>query len=256
MGLPPWHRNLRRSNNPQGLRSGYATRKLYSDDSEAIFACHRPVILTSIEDVVTQQDLLDRTLIHRCPTIGDHARRPECEFWADFRAAHPRLLGAILDILSGTLRHLPDIDLTDRPRLADFATWACAVYEAAGWGAAQFTDDYPGNRGQTDSVALDDPLVGLISRLLGKADHWPTSGEPALSRLHSELKALAGGPAGVAKMPDWPARERDLAGRLRRLAPALRRAGIDFAVGERAKHDRQQYTKCTITRVADNSQPA
>ena len=42
---------------------GFATRELYTDSDEIIFDSQRPVLLTSIEDIATRSDLLDRCLI-------------------------------------------------------------------------------------------------------------------------------------------------------------------------------------------------
>ena len=47
---------------------GFATRRLRSDDEEAIFDASRPVVLTGIETAATRGDLLDR---RTCP---DRAR--------------------------------------------------------------------------------------------------------------------------------------------------------------------------------------
>src|SRR5262249_30177683 len=42
--------------------SGFATRELYTDADEAIFAARRPVVLNGIEEVATRGDLLDRAI--------------------------------------------------------------------------------------------------------------------------------------------------------------------------------------------------
>jgi len=42
---------------------GFSTRTLYTDDDETIFDAMRPVILTSIEEIGTRSDLLERSLI-------------------------------------------------------------------------------------------------------------------------------------------------------------------------------------------------
>ena len=47
----------------------------------------RPVILTSIEEIGTRSDLLERSLIVELPTISQTQRRAEKQFWADFEKA-------------------------------------------------------------------------------------------------------------------------------------------------------------------------
>jgi hypothetical protein len=53
------------------------TRELYSDADEAIFAAMRPLMLTSITEVVERPDLLDRAIIYDLPEITKHQRKTE-----------------------------------------------------------------------------------------------------------------------------------------------------------------------------------
>jgi len=48
---------------------GLATRKLYSNDDEAVFNIMRPSILNGIDDIAQRQDLLDRSIVINLPTI-------------------------------------------------------------------------------------------------------------------------------------------------------------------------------------------
>ncbi len=73
---------------------GFSTRQLYSDDEEKIFKAQRPLVLNGISELTTRQDLLDRALIVTLPPIPETKRRTEREFWSEFDAAKPRLLGA------------------------------------------------------------------------------------------------------------------------------------------------------------------
>src|SRR5439155_25729840 len=82
---------------------GFATRRLYSDADEMLFAAQRPVMVNGIVELATRADLLDRSLVVELPAIPDEKRRREDEFWPAFEAARPRLLGALLDALSGAL---------------------------------------------------------------------------------------------------------------------------------------------------------
>ena len=73
---------------------GFSTRQLYSDDEEVIFDAQRPVILTSIEDVTTRGDLLERSLVLSLPPIPEHKRCPEKDFWDKFDSQNPFIFGA------------------------------------------------------------------------------------------------------------------------------------------------------------------
>jgi hypothetical protein len=73
----------------------YTRRKKYTDGDTSIFKAKRPVILTSIADVVTAGDLLDRTVRFELPTIVE--RKPESQLDAEFTEARGRILGLLLD---------------------------------------------------------------------------------------------------------------------------------------------------------------
>jgi hypothetical protein len=80
---------------------GFATRELYTDQDEVIFDSQRPVLLTSIEEVATRSDLLDRCVIVWLPAIPESGRRPEAQILKAFKEVRPRILGALLDAAAG-----------------------------------------------------------------------------------------------------------------------------------------------------------
>jgi hypothetical protein len=203
---------------------GFATRQLYSDDEEAVFDVQRPVLLNGIEDLASRPDLLDRAIVLSLPPIEDNARMTERTFWARFEGVRPRVLGALLDAVSGALRLLGDVEaeLREVPRMADFAVWAEAVGRALGWPACALLEAYRGNReaaatGALDASILTDPLRAFLAE----------QGLPWEGTFQALLEGLAG-KAGTDKVKErnWPRTPRGLSGMLRRLAPALRKSGV------------------------------
>jgi len=85
---------------------GFATRTLYENDEETIFEYTRPVILNGIDEVIYRHDLLDRSLIVTLPVIPDDQRKDEKTFWAAFKKARPKILGALLDAVAAGLRNV------------------------------------------------------------------------------------------------------------------------------------------------------
>jgi hypothetical protein len=124
---------------------GFATRQLYTDDDEILFAVTRPVILNGIEDSVTRPDLVDRSIILTLEPIAEDARRSESDLETEFEAARPKILGALLDTVSTGLRMLPQIALEVLPRMADFALWVAAC-ETGLWEEGTFEAAYAENR--------------------------------------------------------------------------------------------------------------
>ena len=207
---------------------GFSTRQLYSDDEEVIFDAQRPVILTSIEDVTTRGDLLERSLILSLPSIPESKRRPEKEFWDDFNKQYPAILGALMDVLSGAIRELPAVNLPRLPRMADFCMWATACERALKWPPGSFIESYERNCSAANDVALEaSPLVAPIQQLLDDPPFWTGTA----SELLAKLNGLVGDKAAHAQ--GWPKSPQALSNKLRRITPNLAGVGI------RVEHDRE-----------------
>src|SRR5207249_4635059 len=150
--LPPWLSDaLCRLSTGGGL----STRELFTDADETILEAKRPVILTGIEELATRPDLLDRCALIYLPAITDDKRRTESDLLGDFDAAHPRILGALLDAVVTGLRNLPGVKLPGLPRMADFARWVVACSPALGVSPDAFLLAYSENRAGANSLALE-----------------------------------------------------------------------------------------------------
>jgi hypothetical protein len=199
---------------------GFATRELYSDQDEIIFDSQRPLLLTSIEEVASRSDLLDRCLIVWLPTIPEDRRRSEAELLEAFRTARPQILGALLDAVAIALHCLPSIKLTSLPRMADFAIWATAAETAFGWSSGTFIEAYQGNRDSANEVALEASVIARpLLDLLETHGEWNGSSSELLEALNQRQGDNA------HKQANWPKSPRSLSGHLKRLAPNLREAG-------------------------------
>ncbi len=204
--------------------AGFATRELYTDTDEVIIQAQRPVIITSITDVVTAPDLLDRALVVSCPTLPDEAREPEDVFWRRFEADRPLILGALCDLVSRALCELPQVRLERYPRMADFARWAVAALGTE----SGVLDRYADNRRTAISTAIEaSPVAEAVLAYMAGRESW----EGTASELLAELDAAADDETRRRRerMKAWPKTARGLAGELRRLAPALRALGIDMS---------------------------
>jgi hypothetical protein len=168
--------------------SGFATRELYSDADETIFAAQRSIILNGIQEVATRGDLLDRAITLYLPVIPEDQRKDEKVFWEEFEQARPQIFGALLDIVSTTLQRLPTTTLSRKPRMADFALWACAAAEACGWTAKDFLDAYQGVRDAVHDLTLEASPVGALVRDFA---HQHNSWEGTAGELLTELVTLA-----------------------------------------------------------------
>jgi hypothetical protein len=206
---------------------GFGTRQLYTDKDETLLDGKRPIVLTSIEDVVTRGDLADRSICVQPDPIPDDRRRSEREICAQFEAARPRILGALLDAMGHGLGHLATTQLDRLPRMADFALWVSAC-EGALWEPGTFLRAYGANRdGMNETVIEGDTVATAVRSMMADGPFWiGTAGE-----LLAPLAQIVGETA--TKAESWPKTGRALSGRLRRVAPNLRRVGISIIFGKR-----------------------
>jgi hypothetical protein len=246
--LPPWLSDCLCRLSTGG---GFSTRELYSDMDETIFSAQRPALLNGIEEVVTRGDLLDRSLLLDLPSIPEDRRRPAGEFWREFEAARPKILGALLGAVSTALRRAPQVRLARLPRMADFALWATAAAPALGWTDDYFTSIYSTNREQAHESALDaSPVAAVIRALADHEQRW----EGTAAELLERLTKLADEATRRAK--SWPATPRQLGAALRRLAPDLRAVGImmEFRDQRELGSRRRQITITKVTPPPDDDQ--
>ncbi len=216
---------------------GFGTRELFTDGEEIIFDAMRPCILTSIEDVATRGDLLERSIIDRLPAILDDQRRPEEDFWRDFHSKQAAIFGALLDAISAGLRNLPLVKLPRLPRMADFAVWVSACEPGLGWEPGSFLWAYGGNIKDANELALESsPLVAPIRELLQETETWTGTAGNLLEALSGMVTKE------VRESKDWPKRPSTLGNRLRRIAPNLRRTGINI------EFDRDKRSRTVILR--------
>jgi hypothetical protein len=200
---------------------GFATRELYTDQDEIIFDSQRPGLLTSIEEIATRSDLLDRCLIVNLSTISEENRRTVADIIEAFQRERPLILGALLDAVSAGLERLPSTKLEALPRMADFAQWVTATEKGLGWSEGTFMTAYQGNRESANDLALEastiaQPLVDCLE----EQGTWSGS----TSELLTALENRTGGDQ-VKRQKSWPKNARALSGQLRRIAPNLRIKG-------------------------------
>lgn len=204
---------------------GWGGRKLYTDGDEILMEVQRPVILNGIDSLATRHDLIDRALRINLAPIPPEKRRTEAELHAQFEAARPRILGALLDALSGVLARLPGIKLERMPRMADFARLGVALEQAVGWPPGSFLAALEGNRNEAVLEELaENPVAEAIRQIL-EAGEWAGTASELLPVLRD---------ASARFDSTLPRNPRDLSNELRRLVPALLVAGIQVAFSRTA----------------------
>ena len=210
--------------------AGFATRELYTDLEETIISVKKPILINGITDLVTRGDLLSRSIVITVPALDDSQRIAKDDFWRNFEAAQPTVFGIILDILSIAIRDYPKTTLTQYPRMADFARWVVAAGPSMGWGPDQFLITYETAAQNSIISVLDYSMVAAEIQVLTKQNpNWRGTTMELLEKLRAQ--------SVYSPSEDYfhKLRPSTLAGELRRLAPILRKVGIDIVFHKPAR---------------------
>jgi putative DNA primase/helicase len=157
------------------------------------------------------------------PPISEK-RRTERDFWRDFEARKPAILGALFDAVSVGIREVGNVEIESTARMADFERLGCALAPAFGWTPEFFLNAYRGNRFRANDVTLE--TSAIYEPLRKYVSEWPGTAvreSPTSAELLQRLSALAG---DAANLSGWPKNPKALSDHLRRLAPNLQRVGI------------------------------
>jgi hypothetical protein len=200
-------------------------RRLYTDDEDVIVELRRAVLLNGINVPTDRGDVLDRSLVVELERIPDGERKTEEELWERFASEHPKLLGALFDVLSQAIARKPSIKLSRRPRLADWGEYAASVYEVMGWGAERFLEDWSAVVKVQNQATLDgSPVAQSIIKFMEDRDEYSGTA----SELHKKLEGIAED-LGVSIVRDkaWPKSARWLWRRIKEVLPVLATVGIE-----------------------------
>ena len=203
--------------------AGLPKRKLYTDTEEILIEAARPIMLTAIPDIAQSGDVIDRAVLIHCDPLPTKLR--EQVLLEQFEAFRPYLLGYLVEAASCALSRYGNMaDVHDGLRRGDWCAWCEAAAPALGLSEGAFTETYRRNQDQSVRLAVELDAVGsaIIEFMADKHEV-----EITVSLLHQALEHI------VRKRHDgriplgWSSGTNHFSGRVRRLAPMLRRIGID-----------------------------
>lgn len=224
---------------------GFAKRELFSDDDDVIYSFQRSIGLNGINLVVQKADLLDRSILLGLERISKDKRREEQEFWKEFENKKPYLLGAIFDAVAKALKLYPTIQLTSRPRMADFTRWGCAIAQALGYTQEAFLAAYNQNISNQNDEAIEASPVGIsIIAFMDDRTIW----EGTASELLTALDKLTNNLKIDTRSRNWPKSASTLSRKLQLIHANLGEKGINVI-----RHDTSRPRKITIQKITENS---
>lgn len=217
---------------------GIVDRALYTDDDVVVLEFRRVLALTTIDAGALAGDLAERLVTIELSLISDDNRREEAELDQAFADAHAAILASLFDLLSLVLKALPDVTLTERPRMADFARVLAAVDQAKDWNALETYK--AGARDAVADVLDSEPFAQAVVALVDKA------GPEGQCLTAQQILDQVPTPEKLPKK--WPKDATRAGGQLKRLAPALRTIGIDVDDSKRGpKPKKQRLYQLTAT---------
>jgi hypothetical protein len=221
---------------------GRVARQLYSDSALSVVAIRRCVVLTAIDAGALRGDLAERLLTVELERIRPDKRRTDTELRAAYSDMHPRVLGALLDLLARVLDVLPTVELPLLPRMADFARVLAAVDRATGW---QSFDTYSV---QGDSLAADvvaaDVVASAVVELMAEQPTWTGTPTQLLDKLTRQTFPDDRRRPGK----DWPGKPAQLTTALKRCSVQLAAVGVSVEHGQSGRGSTKQRS-VTLTRV-------
>jgi len=201
---------------------GDSKRRLYTDDEDIIYKLKRVVLVNGINPPADRPDFTDRCLPIELERLDDDKRIPEEKLWAFVQQEHGKWFGAVLTLLSKAIACRPRVELSRFPRLADWGSFAAAVYEAAGDGAKAFLTDWDVVvKKQHQAVIEGSPVAQALLTFMDNREYW----NGTASELYDALRPVVEG-LKLANDQAWPRSAKGLGRRLRELQPVLKDLGL------------------------------
>lgn len=202
----------------------FSTRKLYTDNEQIVFDYCRPVVVNGITDFVTRDDLKDRAIFINLKPISESDRKTEDEFWGEFEAQQPYILGALLDGVVSAIKNLPTTKLQSSPRLADFTKWVTAAEPAFGWTPGTFYEVYSENRNDAIYDGIEyDPIAQAVIKVVEEETEW----QRTATCLYAKIGEMVD--QEFKKSKAWPSTARAFSNHIRKMESTLRSIGIEIA---------------------------
>ncbi len=240
----------------------FTKRELYSDDDDFIYSFIRVLLLNGINIAAQRPDLLDRTILIQLERVARAARRTEREFWQDFDAAKPLILGGVFDALAKVLNTVDSLHLPESERMADFTRYGAAITLALGRDPQDFLASYRDNLDRQSREALDASLVGrVLMDFMDDKDIWSGTPTELLHDLEThgcDVGLLHRFGTNRVAEKGWPGAAHILSRRIAEIHSNLLENGIEVVSGrenERTMELRRRGTRNSVGSVGSDSAP-
>lgn len=231
---------------------GNSKRALYTDDDDVIYNYMRCIVVNGINNILTEPDALDRSILTELARIPTKKRRESVKVEAEFESMRPQLLGLIFDTLVKALKIKPTLNLSELPRMADFATWGEAISQALGYQEGQFMQAYYSNIGKQNVEAIENnPLAQAVLKFADKSAPWSGT----VTEFLDKLETTAADHSINTESNIWPKSANTLSRRLKPILSNLREGqGIDVKFETITQGDNKGSKAVKVEKIPQLSQ--
>ncbi len=221
-----------------------AVRQLYTDDGVSILFLHVAMVLNAIQDIITESDLVQRSLILNLQQMDEKERVSEKVLQAELENDLPDIMAGLFQLIADILKVLPEAKVTHPERMLDFSHWL-AGYELVDGvepGSYQALYSETLQDAQLASLLENDFASEVYRFAMNLEKSW--KGTPTeLFRSLSEVTSIG----GYKRNSDWPKSVESMSKRLKNLLPALNTQGVFITFSK----SRDRFIEINTTRIEE-----
>jgi hypothetical protein len=230
----------------------YTPRAFYTQDQTRVLKFKLAMVMSTIDVGNIRGDLADRMLPIALEPIPDSRRTTEALVKRQYDEMRPRVLGALLDLVSQVLEALPTTKLDSMPRMSDFALVLKALDGITGMGSLglylETRDDLAAQ------VVEGDPIAMFVRDLVyDKKGNPKQPWEGSLQDLLELIQRHA--QTGDLVLRYQITSERGVSSTLERSSPALGKIGVVVTKQRRRLGTGRSSNKQTFITIAAESGP-
>jgi hypothetical protein len=243
--------------------AGNSKRTLYTNDDDTIYDYKCCIIISGINNWLTEPDALDRSIIVELERPPDDVRKEEAEVEVTFEELRPKLFGYILDTLVKALRIKPEIRLTRVDRMADFEVWGEAIARSMGYQPMEFVNAYRENIGIQNIEAIENHQLAQV--VIKFVDGWyvetcEACWQGPTSKVLEDLNKVAHAHnIDTINNKAWPKAANSLTKKLKPILSNLRDGlGINITISRQTSGDKKKRNTSfmRITKTPPSSPPS
>lgn len=151
----------------------FSKRKLFTDNETADIKLSTRLSFSGITTISGRADFLDRCICLSTKRIPASQRQPVNDILEEFQKDLPYLLYKSMKILSKAMVIYEELELSELPRMADFAKFGYAIAEAMKYGGEKFLEIYDQNQDELLEIMVEeDTILSVLIEFIRKKHYF------------------------------------------------------------------------------------